>query len=339
MDEFLNCLKYTFARARSESTFQAIDETMIKCKARTSMKQRVPNKPIRGGVKAWQRSDSDTGYAYDFNIYKGREERVYHGKLGERVVRTLCSTIRSPDVAIFTDRFFTSVELMKTLPFAAVGTVMGNRINLPEMTQKLNRGDSESKCLRCGVVCFKWKDSKEFMCLSNCHDGTISTADRKQKDGTMKTYACPQAIVDYNKCMGGVDRTDQFTVIYDMDRKSNKWWKRVFQRFLMTAVSNAWILHQKQQDKKIPLIDFLIPLSEDLIEIGKSGTSNKRKMGSGRPSKRFKLIKNAGHMPIPTTRRRRTRCAGKKLETRTTMMCGECNVPLCIECYAPYHQQ
>lgn len=303
------------------------------------MKQRMPKKPIRDGVKVWHRCDAKSGYAYDFNIYKGKEEQVFQGTLGERVVRTLCNTLRSPDVAIFVDRFFTSVELVKTLPFACVGTVMSNRINLPSMTRKLIRGESEGKCLNSGIVCFKWKDSKEFMLLSNSHDGTISTADRKQKDGSIKTYDCPEAIVAYNKYMGGVDLTDQFTVTYDIDRKANKWWKRTFQRFLMTAVTNSLILYQKQQNKKIPLIDYLIPLSEDLIEIGKSGTINKRKKGSGRPSKRFKLIKNAGHMPMPTTRRRCTRCAWKKIESRTTMMCGECDVPLCIECYAPYHEQ
>lgn len=339
MDELMNCLKYTFSRARSESSFQSIDETMVKCKGRTTMKQRMPKKPIRDGVKVWHRCDAKSGYAYDFNIYKGKEEQVFQGTLGERVVRTLCNTLRSPDVAIFVDRFFTSVELVKTLPFACVGTVMSNRINLPSMTRKLIRGESEGKCLNSGIVCFKWKDSKEFMLLSNSHDGTISTADRKQKDGSIKTYDCPEAIVAYNKYMGGVDLTDQFTVTYDIDRKANKWWKRTFQRFLMTAVTNSWILYQKQQNKKIPLIDYLIPLSEDLIEIGKSGTINKRKKGSGRPSKRFKLIKNAGHMPMPTTRRRCTRCAWKKIESRTTMMCGECDVPLCIECYAPYHEQ
>lgn len=299
------------------------------------MKQHMPQKPIKDGVKAWHRCDAETGYAYDFNIYKGAEERVVGGTLGERVVNTLCTTIRIPDVAIFMDRFFTSVQLMKTSPFACVGTVMSNRKNLPSMTQKLNRGESEGKCLEHGVVCFKWKDSKEFMLLSNCHDGTISTADRKTKGGSIKTYNCPAAIVDYNKYMGGV--TDQYTVTYDINRKSNKWWKRTFQRFLMTAVTNSWILYQKQQNKKIPLIDFLIPLSEDLIEIGKAGTQNKRKSGSGRPSKRIKLIKNAGHMPIPTTKRRCSRCASKKIEKRTTMLCSECNIPLCLECYAPYH--
>lgn len=51
------------------------------------------------------------------------------------------------------------------------------------------------------------------MLLSNCHDGKISTVDRRQKDGTKQTYTCPEEIVCYNKYMGGVDLTDQFACI------------------------------------------------------------------------------------------------------------------------------
>lgn len=58
---------------RSEAVFQSIDETMVKCKARTTMKQRLPQKPERDGVKNWTRADAETGYVYDFNIYEGAD--------------------------------------------------------------------------------------------------------------------------------------------------------------------------------------------------------------------------------------------------------------------------
>lgn len=107
MDEMVNCLKYTFQKARSDSTYQAIDESMVKCKARTSLKQYMKNKPVDLGVKMWGRCDSDTGYCYDFNIYAGKELANVSGTLGERVVNTLCSTIRKgEDVAVVVDRFF-----------------------------------------------------------------------------------------------------------------------------------------------------------------------------------------------------------------------------------------
>jgi len=35
-------------------------------------------------------------------------------------------------------------------------------------------------------------------------------------------------VADYNKDMGGVDKADMLRSIYDLDRKSRKWWHRLF---------------------------------------------------------------------------------------------------------------
>lgn len=79
------------------------------------------------------------------------------------MVNTLCETIRDKNVAIIIDRFFTSVHLMQTLPFACVGTAQARRKNLPNLAGKLQRGQSKSMCHVDGVVCFKWQDSKEVI--------------------------------------------------------------------------------------------------------------------------------------------------------------------------------
>ena len=46
-----------------------IDEAMIRFKGRSSLKQYVPKKPIRRGIKAWVRADSSNGYICQFDIY------------------------------------------------------------------------------------------------------------------------------------------------------------------------------------------------------------------------------------------------------------------------------
>lgn len=85
MDELVNCLIYTFNRARSEATFQAIDEAMIKFEGRSSMKQFMKDKPVDRGIKAWVRADSEKGYVYDFRVYSGKQQEIQEGTLGERV--------------------------------------------------------------------------------------------------------------------------------------------------------------------------------------------------------------------------------------------------------------
>lgn len=338
VDELIQCFKHTFQKARTESTFQSIDESMIKFKGRSSMKQYMPKKPIKRGIKAWTRSDAETGYIYDLNIYSGKETEAAVGTLGERVVNKLCSTIRTNDVAICIDRFFTSVNLMNTLPFACAGTIMANRKDLPDLPGKFERGKSIAKSSDDGLIAIKWQDTKEVTLVSNCHNYNIATVDRRLKDGSKKTFECPEAIQFYNKHMAGVDLSDQFAVMYDIDRKSTKWWRRVFQRLLMNAASNSWILYQQSNKSKMSFIEFLVPLSENLIEMGIAGTKNHRKMGVGRPSKRSKTMVNVRHLPIVIANRRRCRmCALNKIYQRTLALCNTCDVPLCISCFVPYH--
>lgn len=78
MEELVACLKYTFAKARSEATDQSIDETMCKCKARTTVKQYMPKKPVRLGVKIWSRCDACSGYVYDFDIFPGKFSQILY---------------------------------------------------------------------------------------------------------------------------------------------------------------------------------------------------------------------------------------------------------------------
>jgi len=115
--------------------------------------------------------------------------------------------------------------------------------------------------------------------------------------------------------MGGVDLADQMAGLYDLDRKSLKWWKKVFYRFLLFAVVNSWVVHKELQRKpKMAFLDFLCDLSESLIAKGQSGNPVKRSSRSGRCSKRVKLMKNVGeHLPVEgKTRRRCAGCAQKR---------------------------
>ncbi|XP_068209199.1 piggyBac transposable element-derived protein 4-like [Palaemon carinicauda] len=298
VEDVVRCLKKTFLAARTDSTFQSIDESMTKFKGRSSMKQYLPMKPVKRGIKTWVRSDSNTGYVYDFNIYQGKETQVMEGTLGERVIKMFSETIRAPEVCLYFDRFFTSVRLMSSLPFAAVGTCMPNRKNLPKLDVKLQRGESEMYVCNEGILVVSWQDTKFVTILSNCHNTEIGVTQRKIKDGTKKDLQCPEAFIFYNDHMGGVDLGDQMITLYDLDRKSKKWWIKVFFRLLMTAVYNAHVIHNEINHKKRPFIDFLVTLAESLIEEGRENLPQRRVRSLGRPSKTSKELKNVDHMPV-----------------------------------------
>ena len=64
----------------------AIDEAMIKFKGRSSLKQYMPMKPIKRGIKRWCSADSINGYLNDFEIYTGKSGEGVTHDLGYSVV-------------------------------------------------------------------------------------------------------------------------------------------------------------------------------------------------------------------------------------------------------------
>ena len=67
----------------------AIDEAMIKFKGRSSMKQYLPMKPIKRGLKVWVLADSHNGY-----VHTRRDGQRSDDGLGGSVVRTLCDHLK-----------------------------------------------------------------------------------------------------------------------------------------------------------------------------------------------------------------------------------------------------
>jgi hypothetical protein len=58
VEEMVSCLKTTFQRCRQDSSMQSIHELMAKFKGRSSIKQHLPMKPVKRGIKAWMRCDT-----------------------------------------------------------------------------------------------------------------------------------------------------------------------------------------------------------------------------------------------------------------------------------------
>ena len=51
----------------------AVDEAMIKFQGRSSLKQYMPKKPTRRGIKVWVLADSSNGYFSRFEVYTGKK--------------------------------------------------------------------------------------------------------------------------------------------------------------------------------------------------------------------------------------------------------------------------
>ena len=86
--------------------FQSIDEIMVAFKGRSIVKQYMPKKPTKWGIKLWGRCSVD-GFLHDFDVYQGkgtgitnRNEEIPNCGIGGNVVIQLCSTLPPPPKGI-----------------------------------------------------------------------------------------------------------------------------------------------------------------------------------------------------------------------------------------------
>jgi hypothetical protein len=56
----------------------------------------------------------------------------------------------------------------------------------------------------------------------------------------------PAAVVSYNNSKAGVDRMDQMTSYYSFNRKTVKWWKKLFFYLINIGIVNSHRLFRMQ---------------------------------------------------------------------------------------------
>ncbi|XP_050301506.1 piggyBac transposable element-derived protein 5-like [Anthonomus grandis grandis] len=121
----------------------------------------------------------------------------------------------------------------------------------------LKQGEYDYSISSDGISLIKRKDKEAVHILTNHHDPTVkSSVQRKQKDGSKIPVPCPMAPVDYKSNMNFVDRFDQKKSSYELDRKSKKWWMRIFFHLIDCCVVNSFTLYRLRGLKRLPLKDF-----------------------------------------------------------------------------------
>jgi hypothetical protein len=248
----IDSLNKTFSEAYNGTRELSVDESMIKFKGRSSLKQYNPMKPIKRGYKLWCIADQK-GYILNFSIYQGKNEALEREfedfNLGERIVLKLTKPYWKQSRVIFFDNYFTSIillERLKTEQKLACGTIRSNRKEMPLNLMKesaIARGDYDYRFSTFGIGVFKWRDNKTVHFASNYHGNEITSVLRTMKDGSKLTIKCPSVVKDYNNFMGGVDLADRYRLLYNVDRKSNKLWLRIFWGLLDITFVNAYVIY------------------------------------------------------------------------------------------------
>ncbi|XP_058806429.1 piggyBac transposable element-derived protein 4-like [Phymastichus coffea] len=337
----LDELSRTFKESFNLGKHQSVDVSLIKFKGRSIMKQYMSAKPIKRGYKCWTRAD-ESGYVCQFQIYTGKADNT-EKQLGTRVVKDLTRELVDGNHHVYFDNFFTGVEHLSSLKedkINACGTVRQNRSGLPtnindkKSKKKMDIGEYEFMTAKTGPTWIKWMDKKPVYFLFNFHDASEVTT-----------------INHYNKDMGYLDYADRLISVYKIDRKSKKWWFRIFWHFLDLTISNAYILYREKHIKPtLNLKKFRLNLVEQMVGHKiPTAKGRKRKYDHSedfryqKPQVSLEKRRNqAAHMPVSIQSAKRcVYCSIRKDQRRIKWKCMTCDVPLCLlqdrNCFQNHH--
>ena len=337
----------------------SVDECMIGFKGRIYMKQYMPKKPTKWGLKAWVLAGSTSGFVYNWKLYAGKEGDVAEANLGEKVVLNLTQVL-PPGHEVYCDNYFTCFELLRALQakgIACCGTVKSNRTSNPQEVKdftvkkqgKAALRDMPPTFKRCNdILAVAWFDKRPVTMLSSIHSSDM--IEKRVRDGDSETgyhvIEKPQAVEKYNHNMGGVDLNDQLNSYNNMVRKSLKWWEKKFFHLLVTSLSNAYIMYKLLVPKKSRLEGqkFRLQVAKGLLEGWERRTSL-----PGRPSLGQNPSRMVGRHFIEKMEGGRKDCVvctkrenGKYVRrSQTQYQCKTCipNVSLCCQppCFELFH--
>ncbi|KAK3880137.1 hypothetical protein Pcinc_015339 [Petrolisthes cinctipes] len=231
---------------------------------------------------------------------------------------------------------------------------------MPEFSAdtELSWGQFEWKLEPTGISCTKWMDSKAVL-ISNMHDPTQTTnIPRKNNDGSTQDVEAPAIIKDYRKHMGCVNKCDMLKSLYELNRKSRKWWHRIFFHYMDVTVVNALVIYQQvAPEENAKLKGSKLDVAAGLIGVkgltGSDETGKRKSIPTENPSNKKKSKENvplairldqAKHIPeLGQTFRPCNNCSTKKEPHRTKWVCTACKVPLCNngmrQCSSMYHKK
>ncbi|KAJ8381295.1 hypothetical protein SKAU_G00020730 [Synaphobranchus kaupii] len=346
-----NALTSAFKRSFIPYKDLCVDESLMLWKGRLGFRQYIPSKRHRFGIKFFVLCDVVTGYVQDMVIYTGATtsiESIEGLGVSGSVVMTLLAPHLGKGHVLYVDNWYSSPTLFQHLLHqgtGACGTVRLNRRGMPTFPKKMKRGEVTFR--ENGTqLAVKWQDKRDVNFLTTVHPSSMAQSARLDHF-TGEPKVKPACVLDYNKKMGAVDRADMITSFVDCARKSTKWYKKLFFHLLDTAVLNAYTVHRKLSEERMPYKDFRLKLVKELIQ----EHPLPRRSTGGRPCINTPLRLTGRHFPsfVPpteaqgqSTRRHCRVClytTRRKRERKLTRyMCSSCDTALCpAPCFEEFH--
>ena len=250
---------------------------------------------------------------------------------------------------VYVDNYYTSPALFSELRergFGACGTVRVNRRGMPpELKKNLEKGSICLVAIDDSMMALKWADKRQVSMLSTVHDDSTVTKTRRTRlaPGGREEVRKPTMIEEYNKHMGGVDKSDQLLSYYGFPHRTVKWWRRAFFHLIDLAVVNAYIMYTEapHRGRQLTHEQFRIKLASQMLSSVAVNVSDNAPTASGPAPHPLPPLARLTERHFPGRLPRQTNCivcSRKRGRKTTTFCCKQCNLPMCATpCFELYH--
>ena len=320
----------------------SIDESLFRYRGRHFSLQYNRNKAARWGYKCYKLCCSTgpaAGYCVAMKLYMCDDKGEVPASFKAVTNLMDAASVNDKGYDLYVDNWYTSPTLFHYLQGRKTnvcGTVRTNRKWMSKdlnLTTKSKKGEFVRRSSGTGQLALQWKDRNVVTMLSTFHQGTEWTQLEANHRGEVRSK--PQVVLDYNRCMGGVDLSDQMACTYRMVRKVRKWYQNLFYHLVDTAVVNAYLVH-KTLGGRLDHSTFRFKLTEALLETGRPAP--RRRIPAAAPPAPLPAPDAPappripdGHMleQVPKYRRCRYCSTVRKIRKETKFVCSVCKVALC----------
>ena len=251
------------------------------------MRHYNPKKPTKWGFKVFVLADSNE-QVYATIIYQGESTLTLYDdtdmKLSKKektmgkaptVVIALVKHIDYKNITLYCDNYFTNIELFvylkETMQVVSTGTFRSNRIEkcplkCDKTLKDKGRGSIDYESFDNKFILVKFFDNKPVYIGSTTYGvHRQSTLRRYSKEHKKRIQIqCPNVVYEYNKNMGGVDKSNYLVSLYRLKYKSRKWYMPIFFYYIDICLTNAWLVYRKKQTN-ISYKIFRMRVADDLI--------------------------------------------------------------------------
>nr|XP_012151143.1 PREDICTED: piggyBac transposable element-derived protein 4-like [Megachile rotundata] len=312
-------------------------ESMLLWRERPIIRQVIKNEYHKQGIKFYMLTEPD-GTIIKLEVHSEAGDDAVGTTQAEKIVLKLFQNKLQCGHSIYMDSFYNSYDLAVKLlnhNTYCTGTLNKGKKEIPKELTSAVLKKGENKSVFCnGVHIGKFRDKRNIFYITT--EFMDNMTEMRNKQNVIKHK--PEAIVNYNKYMSGVNKQDQMMANYPCSRKTLRWYKKIFVHILQLSFLNSFYLYNKFSNRKCNFYDYKMQVLEVLLP----KKENMKTLKSIHRLSKIGNIKQDLKKNIKVTMRKECKmCRMRSVRKDTTYQCNICTGQpgFCVECFFDFHEK